>query len=213
MDWDSTKGIMTALGIGLLIGAIRERNSAAPMAGLRTHALVAVVGAVSIHLGMGAYIAALLMIGALAVAGYMRNDPDDLGLTGEVALLVKLAALALFIIVTLPFFDAANFDPFMPNGFPRSGPSGKYGRCGMNMAPSGSPVRPRAHGQMPASARSSVDLPLPDGPCSSVCSPGATRAVAPCSKVAPVGSCSVRSAISIASELIAARACPSSAGA
>ena len=41
MDWDSTKGIMTALGIGLLIGAIRERNSAAPMAGLRTHALVA----------------------------------------------------------------------------------------------------------------------------------------------------------------------------
>ena len=76
MDWDSTKGIMTALGIGLLIGAIRERNSAAPMAGLRTHALVAVVGAVSIHIGMGAYIAALLMIGALAVAGYMRNDPD-----------------------------------------------------------------------------------------------------------------------------------------
>ena len=54
MDWDSTKGIMTALGIGLLIGAIRERNSAAPMAGLRTHALVAVVGAVSIHIGMGA---------------------------------------------------------------------------------------------------------------------------------------------------------------
>lgn len=95
MDWDSTKGIMTALGIGLLIGAIRERNSAAPMAGLRTHALVAVVGAVSIHIGMGAYIAALLMIGALAVAGYMRNDPDDLGLTGEVALLVNMALAGL----------------------------------------------------------------------------------------------------------------------
>ena len=95
MDWDSTKGIMTALGIGLLIGAIRERNSAAPMAGLRTHALVAVVGAVSIHIGMGAYIAALLMIGALAVAGYMRNDPDDLGLTGEVALLVNMARAGL----------------------------------------------------------------------------------------------------------------------
>ena len=65
------------------------------MAGLRTHALVAVVGAVSIHIGMGAYIAALLMIGALAVAGYMRNDPDDLGLTGEVALLVNMALAGL----------------------------------------------------------------------------------------------------------------------
>lgn len=91
MEWDSIKGIMTALGIGLLIGAIRERHSAEPMAGLRTHALVALVGAVAMQIGMGAYIAALLLVGALAVAGYMRNDPDDLGLTGEVALLVTMA--------------------------------------------------------------------------------------------------------------------------
>ena len=95
MDWDSTKGVMTALGIGLLIGAIRERHSAEPMAGLRTHALVAIVGVVSMQLGMGAYIAAVLAVGALAVAGYMRNDPDDLGLTGEVALLVNVSLAGL----------------------------------------------------------------------------------------------------------------------
>ena len=35
-----------------------------------------------------------------------------------------MAALALFIFVALPHFNAANFEPFMPNGFPRSGPSG-----------------------------------------------------------------------------------------
>ena len=95
MDWDSTKGVMTALGIGLLIGAIRERHSAEPMAGLRTHTLVAIVGVVSMQLGMGAYIAAVLAVGALAVAGYMRNDPDDLGLTGEVALLVNVSLAGL----------------------------------------------------------------------------------------------------------------------
>ena len=86
---------MTALGIGLLIGAIRERHSAEPMAGLRTHTLVAIVGVVSMQLGMGAYIAAVLAVGALAVAGYMRNDPDDLGLTGEVALLVNVSLAGL----------------------------------------------------------------------------------------------------------------------
>jgi APA family basic amino acid/polyamine antiporter len=37
---------------------------------------------------------------------------------------VKLAALAIFVAVALPFFNAANLEPFMPYGFPRSGPSG-----------------------------------------------------------------------------------------
>ena len=39
-------------------------------------------------------------------------------------MLVKLAALAIFIAVALPYFSAANLEPFMPYGFPRSGPSG-----------------------------------------------------------------------------------------
>jgi APA family basic amino acid/polyamine antiporter len=38
--------------------------------------------------------------------------------------LVKLAALALFVAVALPVFDTANFTPFMPNGFPSSGAAG-----------------------------------------------------------------------------------------
>ena len=37
---------------------------------------------------------------------------------------VKMLALALFIAVALPVFDGANFTPFMPYGFERSGPSG-----------------------------------------------------------------------------------------
>ena len=38
--------------------------------------------------------------------------------------MIKIAALALFIAVALPVFDASHFHPFMPFGFPRSGPSG-----------------------------------------------------------------------------------------
>ena len=37
---------------------------------------------------------------------------------------VKMLALTLFIFVALHSFNAANFHPFMPNGFPRSGPPG-----------------------------------------------------------------------------------------
>ena len=35
-----------------------------------------------------------------------------------------MAALALFIAVALPVFNASHFHPFMPYGFPRSGPPG-----------------------------------------------------------------------------------------
>jgi APA family basic amino acid/polyamine antiporter len=38
--------------------------------------------------------------------------------------LVKIAALIVFVAVALPYFDAAKFEPFMPYGFPKSGPSG-----------------------------------------------------------------------------------------
>ena len=40
---------------------------------------------------------------------------------------------------------------------------------------------------MPASARNSVDLPLPDGPLSSTLSPGPACSDTPLSSVAPVG--------------------------
>ena len=60
-----------------------------------------------------AVVAALLMIGTRESAT-----------VNAVLVVVKLLALALFIAVALPAFDAGNFEPFMPNGFPRSGPSG-----------------------------------------------------------------------------------------
>jgi len=41
-----------------------------------------------------------------------------------ILVIVKMAALALFVAVALPVFDSANFHPFMPNGFPRSGAPG-----------------------------------------------------------------------------------------
>jgi basic amino acid/polyamine antiporter, APA family len=41
-----------------------------------------------------------------------------------ILVVVKLLALALFIAVALPVFNPDNFQPFMPYGFPRSGPSG-----------------------------------------------------------------------------------------
>ena len=38
--------------------------------------------------------------------------------------MMKMAALALFIAIALPHFQASNLEPVMPYGFPRSGPSG-----------------------------------------------------------------------------------------
>ena len=91
----SITSIATALGMGILVGAIRERHSTGPLAGLRTHAIVALLGVVTFGLGPGPYIAALAAVGALAVVGYVRNAPTDLGLTGETALLLNMALAGL----------------------------------------------------------------------------------------------------------------------
>jgi uncharacterized membrane protein (DUF4010 family) len=95
----SLHGLASAIGIGLLIGAVRERAQPDPqnaVAGVRTHVLVGLAGAVGIALGMAVFIAVLLVLGALCVASYFRTAPSDPGLTGEVALPVTalLAALA-----------------------------------------------------------------------------------------------------------------------
>ena len=84
-----------ALGIGLLIGAERERRKGigpnrSPM-GIRTFATVSLLGAVSFTLGD----ATLLAVMALAVAGltamaYRLNQEQDPGLTTEAALLLTL---------------------------------------------------------------------------------------------------------------------------
>ena len=38
--------------------------------------------------------------------------------------IVKVVALIVFVAVALPYFNPANFEPFMPYGFPKSGPPG-----------------------------------------------------------------------------------------
>jgi len=90
-----------SLGIGLLIGVERERRKGtgggrAP-AGIRTFALAALAGGISLAFGGEAVlVATALVIGALATIGYGRSRSRDPGLTTEVALVttVLLGALA-----------------------------------------------------------------------------------------------------------------------
>jgi uncharacterized membrane protein (DUF4010 family) len=80
----------TALGLGLLVGAVRERRHPEPAAaaGLRTHALVALAGAMALWVGPAAFAIALACTGVFAAMGYRRSGATDPGLTGEVALVV-----------------------------------------------------------------------------------------------------------------------------
>ena len=90
-----------SLGIGMLLGVERERRKGdgakrAP-AGIRTFALVGLLGGVSWRVG-GAVTAAVALgfVGLAAVVGYIRSRDADPGLTTEVALVVDflLGALA-----------------------------------------------------------------------------------------------------------------------
>ena len=58
------------------------------------------------------------------VAGLLIYGTRESANVNAVLVIIKLLALALFIVVTLPFFNIGNFHPFMPYGFPRSGPPG-----------------------------------------------------------------------------------------
>lgn len=95
MDWDvSIASLSTALGIGLLVGTVRERHHAPDRigkAGLRTHALLTLIGVLAAGFGTGALLVALAAVAALAVAGYRAGGAaHDPGLTGEVAMLVSV---------------------------------------------------------------------------------------------------------------------------
>lgn len=98
MAWTETlSSFFAALGLGLLNGVIRERRQSGDCetAGIRTHALVAVLGHVTWGLGLPAFVAALVLVGALAGMGYLKTADQDRGLTGEVALLLSLVLGAL----------------------------------------------------------------------------------------------------------------------
>lgn len=89
-------GLAVALGIGLLIGAERERSKgegpARETAGVRTFALVALLGAVAAGLQSVALMIVLAAATALLVAaGYVRTRAQDPGLTTEIAVLLTFA--------------------------------------------------------------------------------------------------------------------------
>ncbi|MEO8539524.1 MAG: DUF4010 domain-containing protein [bacterium] len=93
--------LAVALGIGLLLGLERERRKrigpGTGFAGIRTFALVALLGGIAMVIGDTAVLAvALAFVAAVTVVAYALGDRTDPGLTTEVALLVAflLGALA-----------------------------------------------------------------------------------------------------------------------
>lgn len=100
MSLDSAyAGYLSALGLGLLVGVVRERqrdHDGHTPAGMRTHTIAALGGAVAWTLGLPVFLVLLGAVGLLAYGSYRLNDASDPGQTGEVALLVTvlLGALA-----------------------------------------------------------------------------------------------------------------------
>ena len=95
-------GICVALGIGLLIGAERERRKdnspTRSAAGIRTFAVAALMGAVGLMLGGIELLAlAVLVVGAGTMIAYKKSSAQDPGLTTEFALVLTcmLGALAM----------------------------------------------------------------------------------------------------------------------
>lgn len=90
---DTLRALLTALGIGLMIGIVRERMHGGPQtlaAGTRTHALICLLGCMGWMLGSAAFVVCLLLAGALTIAAYLHTAREDPGLTGEVALLLSV---------------------------------------------------------------------------------------------------------------------------
>jgi uncharacterized membrane protein (DUF4010 family) len=91
--------LATALGLGLLVGAVRERRKGQwrIAAGLRTHALASLAGAVALWLALPVFVALVLVVGTLCALSYTRSREVEPGLTGEIALVLTtlLGGLAL----------------------------------------------------------------------------------------------------------------------
>lgn len=94
--------LAVALGIGLLIGAERERRKGAGAsklpAGIRTFGIASLLGAVAVVVGGDVLLAvATLCVGALAAVAYRRRRVPDPGLTTEASLVlaVLLGGLAM----------------------------------------------------------------------------------------------------------------------
>ncbi|HYI41330.1 MAG TPA: amino acid permease [Allosphingosinicella sp.] len=58
------------------------------------------------------------------VAGLLLAGTRESASINAALVVLKIVALIVFVAVTLPYFDSANFEPFMPYGFSKSGPPG-----------------------------------------------------------------------------------------
>jgi uncharacterized membrane protein (DUF4010 family) len=90
---DDLVPLAVALAIGLLLGVERERRKgegpSRDPAGIRTFALVGLLGGIAEQLGNDALVAVLAgFVGLAALLGYFLSRNDDPGLTTEVALVV-----------------------------------------------------------------------------------------------------------------------------
>lgn len=112
--------LAVALGIGLLIGAERERNRNAggdhSIAGIRTFAIAALLGAISVSINFWLLLSALLCVTIFAATASIIKRDEDAGITSEVTLLFTLilgglamteAALAASLAVTTAILLAA----------------------------------------------------------------------------------------------------------
>ena len=93
MNWNTSLiGLLTALGIGMLIGTVRERlhKPGVMKAGVRTHAIVGLLGSLTFSIGPSTFVTTLLITGVLIAIGYRHSAQQDPGMTGEFALLLTL---------------------------------------------------------------------------------------------------------------------------
>jgi uncharacterized membrane protein (DUF4010 family) len=83
-----------ALGIGLIIGAERERNNDAgkgnAIAGVRTFSIASLLGATSYLIHIWLHIAILISVMIFVTVAYHKNKEQDLGLTTEISLLFTI---------------------------------------------------------------------------------------------------------------------------
>jgi uncharacterized membrane protein (DUF4010 family) len=98
-----------ATALGLLVG-LQRQHAAAPLAGLRTFPLVSALGALTAVLDrelgghgwiVGAALLAIVLVATVGTWINARHDPDDRGITTEVAILLMFA-LGAYVIVGHP---------------------------------------------------------------------------------------------------------------
>jgi uncharacterized membrane protein (DUF4010 family) len=100
-DFPLIPALLTALGVGLLIGMVRERQHSQSFAGVRTHALTALASALAASLGIWPLMTVLTMVVILVSLTYWRSSAHDPGLTGEVAMMLTALLGALSITDTV----------------------------------------------------------------------------------------------------------------